>query len=161
MPITDEQKQALLSFNDGKPLVITGRESTDGRDEFQVSAFVRTISSPTPDFIGSVTLSLSFPANFPTVNPTVQLLQCRLFHPNFSDDGIWIGSNLESNESLSDYLMRLIWVLQYKKIDTKNIANRNAMAWYNKRIGSGIFPTDIINYSVKTKISILRINDRT
>ena len=161
MPIIDRQRQDLLSFNNGKPLIITLRETTDGCDSFNVSVFVRTISSPTPKFTNSVSLMLSFPADFPTTSPIVQLFQCQLFHPNFTDHGEWLNSNLENNESLSDYLMRLIRVLQYKEIDTINIANRNAMAWYNKTKGRGIFPTDIINYSFKPHISIFRINENT
>lgn len=159
--MTERQIQELLSFNNGKPLIITEREITDGSTKFCVSAFVRTISSPTPEFTSSVSLLLSFPVDFPDASPTVRLSQCLLFHPNFTDDGMWIGSNLESNESLSDYLMRLIRVLQYKNIDVNSVANRNAMAWYNKNKGKGIFPTDIINYSIKPQISIIRINENT
>jgi len=161
MSITQAQREELLSFNDGKPFIITQKDSSEDCDEFSVLAFVRTITSPIPEYINSVSMLLSFPVAFPTEAPLVYLNQSRIFHPNFTDEGQWIGSALENNESLSEYLKRLIRVLQYTEINTKNIANRNAMAWYNKHKGSDIFPTDTINYSVTPRISIHKINENT
>ena len=159
MPITQKQRDELLSLNDGKPFIITQKDSLENHEEFSVLAFVRTITSPVPQYIDSVSLLLSFPSTFPIEAPLMYLSQCRLFHPNFTDDGQWLSSKLENNESLSEYLMRLIRILQYKEIDTENVANRNAMAWYNKHKGSDLFPTDPINYSAKPRISIHRINE--
>jgi ubiquitin-protein ligase len=159
MSITVSQREELLSFNDGNPLIVTPHESSDCIESFNILAFVRTISSPAPKYISSVSLLLLVPATFPAETPAVQLSQCRTFHPNFTDDGRWLGSELENNESLSAYLMRLIRVLQYKEIDTENIANRNAMAWYNAHRGLGTFPTDPINYLLKPRIAIHRISE--
>jgi hypothetical protein len=159
MPITDVQRAELLAFNDGKPFIVTQQDSSAGGADFSVLAFVRSVVTPTPAYIDSVSLTLSFPTAFPVVSPTVRLRQCRIFHPNFTDDGYWLGSELGNSESLSEYLMRLIRVLQYKEISIESIANRNAMAWYNTRKGSDIFPTDPRAYTVKTHISIHRIND--
>jgi len=159
MTITKDQRQELLSFNDGKPLIITMQKTSYGSDSFNITAFVRAIISPVPEYTNSVCLLLSLPFFYPNENPEVWLKQCKLFHPNFTDEGKWMGSSLHRNESFSDYLMRLIRVLQYKDINTEHIANRNAMAWYNKNRETEIFPTDIINYSIKPRISILSVND--
>jgi len=159
MAITQNQRDELLSLNDGNPFIITQKDSSEDHEDFSVLVFVCTTTSLTPKFVDSVSLLLSFPSAFPLEAPLMYLSQCRLFHPNFTDNGQWLGAKLRNNESLSEYLMRLIRVLQYKEIDKENVANRNAMAWYNKHRGSKLFPTDPINYSVKPRISIHRINE--
>lgn len=159
MSMTIDQKTELLSYKDGKPLIITQRDGSNDNELFSLLAFVRSVSSPAPDFTSSVSMLLSLPATFPTDSPMVHLSQGRIFHPNFTDDGRWLGSELLNNESLSEYLMRLIKVLQYKEIDTEKIANRNAMAWYNAHRGANVFPTDPINYSARSRILIHRINE--
>jgi len=159
MSITQNQRDELLSLNDSKPFIITQKDSSEDHENFSVQVFVRTTISSAPKFVDSVSMLLSFPSAFPIKAPLICVGQCRFFHPNFTDDGQWLEAKLENNESLSEYLMRLIRVLQYKEIDTENVANRNAMAWYNKHRGSDLFPTDPINYSVKPRISIHRINE--
>ena len=157
MSITDRQRDELLSFNDGKPFIVTQQDNLDGI--FNVLAFVRSIASPKPEYINSVSLVMSFPAAFPVESLRIQLNQCRLFHPNFTDNGRWLGSDLENNETLSEYLIRLMRNIQYKEIYIEHIANRNAMAWYNAHKESGFFPTESINYSTRPRISIHRINE--
>lgn len=159
MTLTADQRDELLTFNNGKPLIVTKRESPGGDELFSVLAFVRSVSSPTPEYTEAVSLSLSFPEAFPAAPPAVRLSQGLLFHPNFTGDGRWSGSALENNETLSEYLMRLVRCLQYKEIYADMVANRNAMAWYNKHRDAGIFPTDPINYWVKPRISIHRVNE--
>ena len=164
MPITEHQKQELLLFNDGKPLIVTAQDLSDNNNEFSLTVYIRTISSPTPEFIKAVSLLVFFSADFPKEEPNVRLFRCQLFHPNFTDTGEWLGSTMCENESLSEYLMRLVRVLQYKNIDTECVGKRNAMAWYNKNKEKGLLPTDIINYSVKPikpQITILRLNDNS
>lgn len=159
MSITIEQKTELLSYKEGKPFIITQRDGSCGNDIFSILAFVRTVSTPVPVYTDSVSMTLTIPTSFPTEAPMIRLTQGKLFHPNFTDDGFWIGSGLENNESVYEYLMRLVRTLQYKEIDRKKIANRNAMAWYNANKETNIFPTDTFNYSVSPRISIQRINE--
>ena len=158
MLLNENQKNELLSFNDGKPIIVVPSTISDEINDFDLIIFVRTISQSIPTYVKSVRIRLSFSLHSPIEHPHVYLLQDQLFHPNFTAEGKWLSSELKCNEALSDYLMRLVRVLQFKEIDIENIANRNAMAWYNKNRGTGMFPTDIINYAVKTQITILNKN---
>jgi len=153
------QREELLSFNDGNPFIITQKDNSDGNEKFGVLVFVRTISSPKPEYTSSIPLLLSFSPAFPIEPATIQLDQCQFFHPNFTDDGYWVDAELRNEESLFEFLMRLVRVLQYKDINVKHIANRNAMAWYNSHKNTDLFPTDAINYSAKPRISIHKINE--
>lgn len=159
MPITQEERKELLTYDNGKPIIITKNDRSETCEEYSLLVFVRTTASSTPEYVRSVSLRLLFPVDYPAESPSVFVRHGRLFHPNFTDDGQWVGSKIEDHESLSEYLMRLVRVLQYKEIDRNSIANRNAMVWYNKNKDSGLFPTDHINYSIKPRISIYRINE--
>jgi hypothetical protein len=56
----------------------------------------------------------------------------QMFHPNFTATGEWPDDSTHTNETMEAYLIRLVKVLQLKEINTDKIADRNAMAWYNK-----------------------------
>jgi len=159
MQLTEKQKNELLAFNNGNPIIVTPSNLSEGYCDFDLTIYVRTISKPTPVYVKSIQMRLSFTSRLQIEQPHTYLLQGQLFHPNFTAEGKWSSSALQHNETLSNYLMRLIRVLQYKEIDIENVANRNAMAWFNKNKNIGMFPTDIINYSVKPQITILRKSD--
>lgn len=159
MALSEEEKRELLSFNTGEPIVVTPCDSSDDCDKYNIVIFVRTIADPTPQYIESVQLTILYSASYPNESPSVRLCKTQLFHPNFTGNGMWISNAIQDGETISKYLMRLIRTLQFKEIDIKNIADRNAMAWYNKHRNGGIFPTDQINYNAKPRISIIRVNE--
>ena len=159
MALSEQEKRELLSFNTGEPIVMTSCDSSDNYDRYNVVAFIRSITDSSPQYTKSVQLSIDFPFSYPDVSPIVCLNRTQLFHPNFTAKGVWLSNKIQVHESLSEYLMRLIRVIQFKEIDLECIANRNAMAWYNKHKDSELFPTDKINYNAKPRISIININE--
>ena len=160
MALTEQEKRELLSFNTGEPIVVTTCDSLNDYDEYSVIVFIRTITDPTPQYIKSVQLKIVFSKYYPNDPPIVRLFKTRLFHPNFSANGIWLCNAMRIKETISDYLMRLVRTMQFKEIDVECVADRNAMAWYNKMKSNDIFPTDKINYAIKPRISVIKINDR-
>jgi len=159
MALSEKEHHELLAFNTGKPIIITPTNALSEFFEYDVVIYVRTISSSTPNFIRAVQLKMKFSSTYPAAPPLVCLFRTALFHPNFSVDGNWCGNVIEENESLSDYMLRLVRVIQFKEINPEQIANRNAMAWYNRMKDSELFPTGNINYNAKPRISIIKIND--
>ena len=159
MILSKQEKQELLSYNSGEPIIVTPIATSDESEEYKITMFVRTIKNPTPRYIDSVQLKLSFFQSYPRIPPCVYLYKTHLFHPNFTTEGVWLGNVIRDKETISDYLMRLIRTIQFKEIDLSHIADRNAMAWYNRKKNGGIFPTDKINYSARPRISIFRVNE--
>ena len=149
---------SISSFCTGEPIIATLHTASERFEEYNLLIFVRSISDYIPTYIQSVQLRLTVPVKCPDVTPEVKLHGTRLFHPNFTAAGEWADSSMRQDETMEDYLMRLIRVLQFKEINAEKVADRNAMAWYNKKIGSGMFPTDMINYNVRPHITIKRIN---
>lgn len=157
--LVEEVRREVLSFCTGEPIIATLSAETEDLDEYNLLIFVRSISDCTPTYLQSVRLHLFLPKKYPEVSPTVKLYKAKLFHPNFSASGEWMDNVMRQNETIEEYLMRLIRVLQFKEINVDKVADRNAMAWYNKNIDSGIFPTSGINYKVKPHIVIKKINN--
>lgn len=158
MALSEHIRNELLSFNSGEPIIVTPCSTNNDCALYSLTMFVRTIADPAPVFIKSVQLILRFPEAFPHDSPIVNLNNTQLFHPNFTADGEWASNSMAINETISDYIMRLVRNIQFKEIDMEHIANRNAMAWFNRKRDSGIFPTDIINYRYKPSITIYKIN---
>ncbi|MDR0918193.1 MAG: hypothetical protein LBM93_02935 [Oscillospiraceae bacterium] len=150
------QINELLSFNSGEPIIVTPC-GTEQNFNYDLVIFVKTLTNTQPTFVSSVSAVISLISQ-DGYYPFVKLKNTRIFHPNFTATGVWTGSNIMPSETVSDYLMRLVKVLQFKEIDVENIGNRNAMAWYNKNVSTGIFPTDPINYHTKSRISIIQVN---
>lgn len=155
----EQTRKELLSFCTGEPVIATLCMAAESFDEYNLQVFVRSISDHAPTHIQSVRLHLILPIEYPDFPPIVKLYKTKLFHPNFSASGEWTDNIVRQAETIEDYLMRLIRVLQFKEINTDKVADRNAMAWYNRNINSGIFPTDRINYNKKPRIAIKRINN--
>lgn len=154
-----QAKRELCSFCTGEPIIATLCAITENVEEYNLLIFVRSISDSIPTYIQSVRLHFFLPIKYPDASPVVKLYKTQLFHPNFSASGEWMDNIMRQDETLEDYLMRLIRVLQFKEINAEKVADRNAMAWYNKNIGSGLFPTDKINYNTKPRITVKKIND--
>jgi hypothetical protein len=154
--LSPAQINELLSFTNGEPIIVTPVIVED-LITYNLVIYVKTLADSKPTYISSVTANLSLkPGN--DIYPFVKLKDSVIFHPNFTIDGIWIDSNIKESETISDYLFRLVRVLQFKEINREHIGDRNAMAWYNKNSYSGIFPTDLINYHSKPHISIVKVN---
>jgi len=66
---------------------------------------------------------------------------------------------MKNGEGISDYMIRLVRAIQFQEVSSEYVADRNAMAWYNKRKESGLFPTDSTIYQPKPKIRIIKINE--
>lgn len=147
-------RQTLLSFCRGEPIITTLIAVDEHYDEYNLQIFVRSISDYKPTYIQSVQLRLLLPIDNPYSSPIIRLHRCELFHPNFSASGEWSDNTIRQDETMEDYLMRLVRVLQYKEINADKVSNRNAMAWYYNQICRGIFPTDRINYNLKPRIVI-------
>lgn len=151
-------KQELLSFCRGEPIIATLNSVNEHYDEYSLQIFVRSISDHKPTYIQSVQLRLIIPVDNPRTSPIIRLHRCELFHPNFSASGDWSDNSMRQDETMADYLMRLVRVLQYKEINADKVSNRNAMAWYYAQICRGIFPTDRINYNTKPRIILRKDN---
>jgi len=148
----------LLTYCDGSPLIIVRDEEKAYDAVLKLIAYVKTVENPEKPFVNAVSLSMRMDNKEQKLVPTVRTDSCRLFHPNFTDDGLWCCAEFEPNETVSSYLERLVRNLQFKHIDDNRIGNRNAMAWYHRKKNSGLFPTDPINYHFKPQINILHIN---
>ena len=155
----EKVRREMLAFCTGEPIIVTLSTTAECFDEYNLLIFVRSISDYIPTYIQSVQLHLLLPIKHPDAAPIVKLYKTKLFHPNFSASGEWADNVMRQDETIADYLMRLIRVLQFKEINADKAADRNAMAWYNRNVGSKIFPTDRINYNVKPHISVKRINN--
>lgn len=154
----EQIERELLLFRMGEPVIVEpGGVSGEGK-EYNLTIFVRSLSDDTPRFVQSVQLRIVLSPAFPSKPPIVVLRNTRLFHPNFTADGVWTDNEVREGESISDYLLRLVQTLQFKRIRQDRIGNRNAMAWYNKNKASGLFPTDKVNYNPKPHIKIIRRN---
>lgn len=157
--LLEQTRREILSFCTGEPIIATLNTMAESFDEYHLLIFVRSISDYIPTYIQSVQLHLFLPVDYPATSPTVRLYKTKLFHPNFTASGEWADHIMRQGETMEEYLMRLIRVLQFKEVNEDKIADRNAMAWYNKNICNEIFPTDRINYNVKPRITINGINN--
>jgi hypothetical protein len=159
MALSSKERQELLSFNTGEPIIVVPNNALEEYEAYMVVIYVRTVSDCKPSFVKSVQLKMKIPLAYPSESPLISLHGIKLFHPNFTADGIWLGSAIQENETISECLLRLVRTIQFKAINTEHIGNRNAMAWYNKMKDSDIFPTDKVNYHPKPRISIIRVNE--
>ena len=157
--IIEQTRKELLSFCTGEPIIATLCNRSENLEEYHLLIYVRSISDFVPTYVQSIQLHFLLTANYPYEPPKVKH-KTNLFHPNFSaSSGEWADNAVRQYETIEDYLLRLIRVLQFKEINADKVANRNAMAWYNKRLDSGLFPTDRINYNAKPRITIKNINN--
>lgn len=161
MALSEKERQELLSFNTGEPIIITPCDLADSSYKYNIVAFIRSIADPTPRYVKSVQMTITFPESYPADSPSVCLYKTQLFHPNFTVHGKWTDNSVRNDETLSDYLMRLIKTMQFKEINAETVADRNAMAFYHKNKDRGVFPTDKVNYNTKPRISIIRVNETT
>lgn len=149
----------LESFKTGEPLIITRSGFDEEGYVYSIIAYIHTIDDWTPQYTDSVHMRMFLPFTYPINSPNVKVLSKGFFYPNFTADGVWADGEINENESIFDYLSRLILALQYKDISTTAIGNRNVMGWYNREKGKNIFPTDKINYNHTMRIQILNRND--
>lgn len=161
MPLSNSQRNELLSMNDGVPFIITEHSRDNDLETFSVILYVRTVASPGPVYTESVHFILSFSSDYPDVPPVLKLKEGRIFHPDFTDDGIWTDDLFDRDESIGEYLRRLVRTLEYRESDIAKTANRNAVAWYNSMKDTGLFPIDQDNSRQSPpRITILKTNKR-
>ena len=149
----------IESFNTGEPLIISRSGFNEDGYYYSVIAYVRTIADQTLRYIDAVNMQLFLPFTYPVEPPCIKVLSNDFFHLNFSADGLWTDSCCYRDESINDYLYRLILSLQYKIINNTVLGNRNAVGWYNSQKEKNIFPTDKINYKQQKLIQILNRTD--
>lgn len=148
-------RRELAEHSTGRPIIASFIGPADDGFRYELLIYVRTIEDHAMRTTNSVRIGMVIPSDFPNQSPCVHLIECGLYHPNFTRSGEWVGNVLHEQESFEEYLLRLVRVLQYKNIDASSIGDRNAMAWYNKHNDGTVFPTDRINYRPRPRIKIL------
>ncbi|MBD5525399.1 MAG: hypothetical protein HDR04_13475 [Lachnospiraceae bacterium] len=98
----------LESYKTGEPFIITRSGFDEDGYLYAIVAYVRTVDDWTLRYIDAVHMRLFLPFTYPVDVPRVKVLRKGFFQSNFTADGGWIDSDSCKDESIYDYLSRLI-----------------------------------------------------
>jgi ubiquitin-protein ligase len=115
-------------------------------EAYDLTLKVRTIIGPEPSYRSDHFVKIVIPANYPTGPDRPQAWMVTSpppFHPNWFPTGKWCSGE-PVQESLGEFVIRLIQTLQYNVYITneKSPANPVANTWYLQKRNSGLFPCD-------------------
>ncbi|MBZ9963733.1 ubiquitin-conjugating enzyme E2 [Mesorhizobium sp. BR1-1-2] len=124
-------------------------------NEIEAELHLRTApSSAYPSSVQPVTrISISLPARYPFVEPTVNV-GTPILHPNVYTSGrICLGLKWIPSFGLDLLVRRVVQIVTFDPtvLNLQSPANRAAVSWYQQAIRSNpqAFPTDVIDFSVQ------------
>ena len=118
-------------------------------EEYELTVNIRTIvgfdENKRPIYRETSVIRLYLNADYPTSAPDIRMVNTPFpFHPNWWTSGRWAHGAWKINESLGEFVHKMIKSLQYEPVMTNPAtpANREAADWYIKNKDSGWFPCD-------------------
>ncbi|NKB64273.1 MAG: hypothetical protein GKR95_19880 [Gammaproteobacteria bacterium] len=78
---------------------------------------------------------------FPSAPPEIQW-ETSIFHPNFNGNEVCLGDLWAGTDSLSDLVVNIVHMVQYKEFNVADPLNRKAADWVRAKLDQDLFPLD-------------------
>ena len=146
--LTSDYEQVKKTFSDHKNIIVTPVGDDDIPEKYHVTYFVNGIylnPDGSIETLGRHEVDITLHADYPRYKP-ICTISTPIWHPNFRDGQICIGDIWGAGESLSDIIINIGDMIQYKSWNSASPLSADAAKWAieNKHL----FPVGTVELNV-------------